>query len=203
LEFESADLIEVARQCVQAHTPVSLEIETWTAAAVLLLLYRVAGSEHILFTVRSNEVEHHKGQISFPGGAVHEADRDLEMTALRETYEEVGLDPEHIEVVGRLDDIITNSPFRVTPVVAILHGGPYEFVPSPAEVGEILEVPLRHLLDPNNVLEDRRARDGEASGRRSYTFGGHHVWGATARILTDFLQMLPAGGGRGEGSGTL
>lgn len=184
------DLIEVARRRLAAYHPVSMDLNGWTPAAVLLLLYHNAGAEHVLLTVRSETVEHHRGQISFPGGAVHAADADLEMTALRETYEEVGIDPEAVEILGRLDDMVTISHFRVTPVVGFLHGGPFEFVPSPFEVAEVLEVPLRHLLDPAHLLADRRERDGELIVAPAYDFRGYRVWGATARILASFLSLL-------------
>jgi 8-oxo-dGTP pyrophosphatase MutT (NUDIX family) len=200
LSWESIDLLQRARAQLRRNTPVSIELEAWNPAAVLLLLYHLAGTEHILLTVRSNDVEHHKGQISFPGGAVHAADADLEATALRETYEEVGLDPDNIEVLGRLDDMVTNSHFRVTPVVGVLHGGPHEFIPSPAEVAEVLEVPLRHLLKPQNCAVDRQEQPGETARHPTYEFQGHRIWGATARILADFLQLLDSGPRSGTGS---
>src|SRR5581483_4386924 len=94
----------------------------------------------------------HKGQISFPGGGRHGADEDLATTALRETWEEVGVHPDHVEIIGALDELMTISDFRVAPYVGVLKQTPYEFVPSPIEVAEVLEPPLRHLLDPANVV---------------------------------------------------
>lgn len=193
---ENLDLIDLARWRLATYSPVALDLNGWKLAAVLLLLYPSAGSEHIVFTVRSHTVEDHKGQISFPGGAVHAADADLETTALRETYEEIGIDPAAIEPIGRLDDMVTVSNFRVTPVVGILHGGPHEFRPSPHEVAEVLEVPLRHLLDPANSILERRERRGEMVDNPAYDFHGYRIWGATARMLSSFLALLspPAAG---------
>ena len=187
------NLREIARARLATYEPAAMPLASWRPAAVLLLLYSVGGAEHMLFTLRTDTVEHHKGQISFPGGAVHEADADLETTALRETYEEVGVDPPAVEIIGRLDDMITSSDYRVTPFVGILHGGPYEFVPSPFEVAKILEVPLLHLLNPANFVEDRRERDGHFVVTPAYNFGEHRIWGATARMLSGFLELIGSG----------
>jgi 8-oxo-dGTP pyrophosphatase MutT (NUDIX family) len=184
------DFVSLSRERLAGYRARSLELNGWMPAAVLLLLYPKAGSDHILFTVRTNRVEHHKGQISFPGGAVHAADADLATTALRETYEEVGVEPEAIEMLGRLDDTVTISNFRVTPFVGVLHGGPHEWVPSPLEVAEVLEVPVSHLLDPANLAREQRERDGERVEALAYLFEGHRIWGATARMLTEYLDLL-------------
>ena len=193
-ETSESDLIALARRRLAGYRPAELELNGWKPAAVLLLLYPLAGSEHIVLTVRSETVEDHKGQISFPGGAVHAADADLETTAIRETYEEVGIDPDAIEPIGRLDDMVTVSNFRVTPVVGVLHGGPHEFRPSPDEVAEVLEVPLRHLLDPANRVVEWRERRGELTQNPAYEFNGYRVWGATARMLSGFLELLSDSG---------
>lgn len=192
----SIDFVALSRQRLLDHRPRTLELNGLTAAAVLILLYPKAGSANVILTVRSDTVEHHKGQISFPGGAVHEADADLATTALRETYEEVGVDPEAVEVLGRLDDMITNSNFRITPFVGALHGPLQEFVPSPLEVAEVLEVPVAHLLDPANAVSEQRERNGHVQEGMAYLFEGHRIWGATARMLAEYLDLLRRESGR-------
>jgi len=184
------DFVALSRDRLLNHRARGLDLNGWTPAAVLILLYPKAGSDHILFTVRSNRVEHHKGQISFPGGAVHAADADLAITALRETYEEVGVATDAVEVLGRLDDMVTISNFRVTPFVGVLHGGPQEFVPSPVEVAEVLEIPIAHLLDSANVVAERHERNGQMLQGIAYVYEGHRIWGATARMLTEYLDLL-------------
>lgn len=160
-------------------------------AAVLIPLYEKDGELHVLFTVRTELVEHHKGQISFPGGAADETDADLRETALRETYEEVGVRPEHVEVFGRLDDFITVSNFVVAPYVgSITVPAPYPFDKNELEVAAILEVPLAHLLDRANVESEVRRIQGRDVLTYMFRFNRHVIWGATARILKQFLDLI-------------
>jgi 8-oxo-dGTP pyrophosphatase MutT (NUDIX family) len=167
-----------------------MDLDGATPAAVLVLVYPKDGQEYVLLTERSTTVEHHKGQISFPGGAVHEDDTDAEMTALRETFEEVGVPPESVEVLGRLDDHRTGTNFRVTPVVGVLHEPPQGFTPSPFEVAEVLEVPVCHLFDPNNFVEEHRERDGREFISPAFDFEGRHIWGLTGQILNRLVNLL-------------
>ncbi len=187
----SNDYIGLAREILAGYQPRPVEKPASRDAAVLLLMYHDAGTEHMIFTVRTNTVEHHKGQISFPGGGRHGADEDLATTALRETWEEIGVHPDHVELIGRLDEVITVSDFRVAPYVGVLRHAPYEFVPSPIEVAEVVEAPLRHLLDPANTkYEPRTLPDGTTTVSPAYLYNGHRIWGATARMLEMFLDML-------------
>lgn len=185
-----SDFVALSRELLLDYRPRGLELNGWMPAAVLILLYPKAGRDHILFTVRTDRVEHHKGQISFPGGAVHEADADLTVTALRETYEEVGVDPERVEVIGQLNDMVTISNFRVTPFVGVLHRAPQEFIASPLEVAEVLEVPVAHLLDNANIIREQHERNGQMLEGIAYVYEGHRIWGATARMLTEYLELL-------------
>ena len=160
-------------------------------AAVLIPLYEREGQYHVLFTLRTEHVEHHKGQISFPGGAADPEDPDLEFTALRETFEEIGVRPDDVEVLGRLDDIVTITNFLVTPYVGVLRGPvPYPFRHNEHEVAELLEVPLSHLMEEANVVQETREIGGRPTPTYSYRFGEHVIWGATARILRGFLDLL-------------
>lgn len=187
----TSTLIDRAREILAGYEPRAAGGEAAWDAAVLVLLYHHAGREHVLLTERTHTVEHHKGQVSFPGGGRHGADEDLQTTALRETWEEVGIHPDHIEVIGRLDEMITISNFRVRPFVGVLHKTPYEYLLQPEEVARVLEVPLAHLLDPANRLEEPRGLpDGGLVVSPYWEWDGARIWGATARMLDGFLTLL-------------
>jgi 8-oxo-dGTP pyrophosphatase MutT (NUDIX family) len=181
---------EIARRRLTERVPSTLLLGDWTPAAVLILVYPRDGDERVLLTVRTELVEHHKGQISFPGGAADADDASPEVTALRETFEEVGIPPHEVEVLGRLDDVRTVSSYRVTPVVGALRYAPRGFTPSPYEVAEVLEVPITHLLDPAHFIEERRERNGDVHYAPSFEYDSYRIWGVTARILNDFLSLL-------------
>lgn len=184
-------MIEQIRDRLAAYTPTYIEEPSLARAAVLVPLYDNGGEVHVLFTVRSELVEHHKGQISFPGGAYDASDPDLTFTAVRETWEEIGVSTEHVQVLGQLDEMITISNFLVRPFVGrITRPGPYPFAHSEAEVSEILEVPLAHLLDESNVVAELRNYQGREVMMYSYHFDRHLIWGATARILKQFLDIV-------------
>lgn len=183
-------MIDDIRQRLGAHEPQYIADDTLPRAAVLLPLYESANQTHVLFTVRSELVEHHKGQISFPGGAFDPTDPDLRFTAVRETFEEIGVSIDHVEIIGQLDEMITISNFLVRPFVGrITQAGPYPFAHSEVEVAEILEVPLPHLRDEANVLAELRTYQGREVMAYSYRFDEHLIWGATARILKQFLDL--------------
>jgi 8-oxo-dGTP pyrophosphatase MutT (NUDIX family) len=184
--------IEEIREKLRAHEPRRIPPEGRPPAGVLLLLYDVDGRTHLLFTRRTDLVEHHKGQICFPGGAREEGDSDLLHTALRETCEEVGVRPEDVEPIGQLDDIVTwGSNFVISPYVGVLFGSvPYPFDHARHEVEEVLEVPLEHLLDSGNVVREVRRVGEHDVEMQSYRFGDQVIWGATARILKQLLDFL-------------
>jgi 8-oxo-dGTP pyrophosphatase MutT (NUDIX family) len=187
----SERLIADIRSRMQAHAPDLIDAPSLARAAVLLPLYERDGEVHVLFTRRSELVEHHKGQISFPGGAHDASDRDLSHTATRETWEEIGVDEGHIELIGQLDEMITVSDFLVRPFVGrITMPGPYPFSHSEIEVAEILEVPLAHLQDPTNTVAELRNYQGREVMMYSYAWREHLIWGATARILRQFLELI-------------
>lgn len=158
-------------------------------AGVLLLLYEDDAQPHVVFQKRTDRVRDHKGQISFPGGARDPDDDDILYTALRETHEEIGVEPQDVDVLGRLDDMVTISKFLVTPFVGWLRRYPYEWRFSDEEVAYLLQVPIPHLLDPENFVPDRRVIDGHEVILPSYRFGEDIIWGATARMLTNFLEL--------------
>ena len=183
--------LERTRQALTEYIPHRLDGGNATPAAILILIYDLDGEAHILFTERTHRVEHHKGQISFPGGACDESDDCMETTALRETAEEIGVLPEHVEVIGQLDDMLTISNFLVTPYVGVLKtNSEYPFVINHHEVVEVVQVPLSHLLDDRNMELEVRQFKGKQVLVPAYTYEGHRIWGATARMLHQFLELL-------------
>ena len=184
-----ASLRERLREALAAYEPGRSDRREAKPAAVLLLLYERADGLHCLFQERSQQVEHHKGQISFPGGARDEGDGSAAYTALREAHEEVGVAPGDVDLLGELDEIWTISNFRVRPFVGWLRDWPYAFRYAPREVAALLEVPLGHLADPASLIDDVREIDGRTVAFPSYRWDGHLIWGATARILSNFLDV--------------
>lgn len=162
-------------------------------AAVLILLYPRGGEDYIVFTRRTDTVGHHKGQISLPGGAHDPGDADAAYTALRETREELGINPADVEVLTTLSDVYARvSSFVITPVVGRLkaeaaHAHPL-FRPNAQEVAEVIEVPLSALLDSALHRTEERAAGGVVYNIHYYTYGPYEIWGATGRIMFEFLS---------------
>ena len=164
-------------------------------AATLLAIYPDAdGQLTIPLTVRRDELRSHAGEVSLPGGAVDPGDASLPSAALREAWEEIGLEPSTVTVIGELDDVwIPGSNFEVRPVVGAVAARP-ALVPHDAEVAAIVELPLSALFDPDVVgLEEFESR-GLRLRAGAYRFGGVRVWGATALTLGMFAHVLQAAG---------
>lgn len=168
-----------------------------TSAAVIVPLFEKTGGWHILFTKRTEKVRDHKGQICFPGGTCYEGEDLLVFTALRESFEEIGLREEDVEILGELDEVTTvTTNYTISPFVAAIPY-PYEFSPNPEEVEEIIEVPLSALLDRANFREESHMREGKLHPVYFYDYKGNVIWGATARILKQLLELV-SGGGEGR-----
>ena len=158
-------------------------------AAVVVPLFVRDGHLFTLFTKRTELVEHHKGQISFPGGVAKEEDGNLWSTAVREAEEEIGVPADGVQRLGELPKAVTSTGFEITPfVVAIPY--PHEFRPQAGEVAEILQIPIAYLLDPQVVEELPVKWKGRTVQTLVFHYRGHAIWGATARILSDFLEAL-------------
>ncbi len=163
-----------------------------TPAAVMVLLYPKDGEYCILLNKRSEQVEHHKGEISFPGGARDPEDRDSLDTALRETQEEMGINRGDITVLGEMDEVATRSQFRVRVFAGTIEY-PYTFSPSAIEIAEVLEFPVPALMDPANRRVETHWEDGKPVISYSYAHEDHVVFGATARILQRCIDILDDG----------
>ncbi len=158
-------------------------------SAVLVPLYNKEGHYHILFTQRTDRVREHKGQISFPGGARHKRDKTLLDTALRESAEEIGLDPGQVEILGELDDTVTEtSHYVISPFVGLIPW-PYKFEVDGWETEAIIEVPISALMGKGCLREETEIKDGRAATSYFYHYRGKVIWGATARILHQFLEL--------------
>lgn len=167
----------------------SLSGSKLTKAAVLLPLIGKEPELRVLMTKRTQTVQVHKGQISFPGGQYEEKDRDLLSTAMRETQEEVGIQPEKIEILGCLDDIETITDYVITPFVGHIEEPPHYRI-AVEEIDRVLEVPLDHLMEEENwKLEEHRRSDVIYRGF-SCCYRGDKIWGATAQILKRFIDMI-------------
>jgi 8-oxo-dGTP pyrophosphatase MutT (NUDIX family) len=157
----------------------------------LLPLYFQNDQYHVLFTRRTELVHHHKGEISFPGGGYHPDDGSLLQTALRESYEEIGLAPNDIEVLGELDDTPTRgSDFIITPFVGSILPD-YKFKVSDFEIAEIIRIPVKALLEEGcRRTEPTMILSGRAFIPYVYAYQGMMIIGATARILKQFLDIF-------------
>ena len=157
-------------------------------AAVLIPLLRQEDEWHLLFTRRTDKVESHKGQVSFPGGACDEGETTPEETALREANEEVGIDPKKVRVLGKIMNMITITSFHVTPVVGVIEW-PTVLRLGKDEVERVFTIPLNWLAERNNRWEF--TMPGRNRSLIVYhPYDGELLWGATARMTVDFLKVL-------------
>ena len=159
-------------------------------AAVIVLLYKKESDYWFLFTRRTETLSNHKGQISFVGGASDGENETILETALRETYEELGIDPKDINVLGELDDTSTiTSKYIISPFVATIPH-PYQYRINENEIQELIEVPLTVLMDKHNYREETQMLEGREIPVYIYEYNGYTIWGATARILKQFLKII-------------
>lgn len=159
--------------------------ENLKASAVLIPLFYSQGQYHILFTERSDHVVFHKGQVCFPGGTQEPSDASLLQTALRESEEEIGLEAKDVQILGELDDMLTFvTSYVISPFVALIPA-PRSLKTNGREVKGAFSVPLSFLMDEANFKQDSY----------SYEYEGHIIWGATARILRQLIDLLKSESG--------
>jgi 8-oxo-dGTP pyrophosphatase MutT (NUDIX family) len=161
------------------------------AASVLIPLFHMESRWHIVYTHRTERVMNHKGQVSFPGGAADPGDRDAVQTALRETFEEIGIPTDCVKVLGQMSPMPTVTGFIITPVVGVVCW-PYELHPAEIEVERVFQVPLAWLADPAKCEERLYTRSNGTSEMVVFyqPYDGELIWGATARITLDFIKLL-------------
>jgi 8-oxo-dGTP pyrophosphatase MutT (NUDIX family) len=158
--------------------------------AVLLLLYPDGSDLRLPLTVRSDRLPNHRGEVSLPGGAIDPGEDGPASAALRECYEELGVDPGDVTVWGLLSPLyISPSNFRITPVVGFSDHAP-ALRPNDAEVSAVITVTLRELLDPALVVEEQWTLRGAAVRVPFFAIGNHKVWGATAVVLSEFVARM-------------
>ena len=155
-------------------------------AAVLAAIRPETGT--IVLTKRSSALKHHPGQIAFPGGKQDSSDATLDAAALREAHEEVGLHPSAVSLVGYLPQHETVTGFIVTPCIGIIKGR-FEPVPEAGEVEEVFEIPLSHVLNPNNYMIHSRRWRGVHRHYFAVPYGPYYIWGATARMLRTWAEV--------------
>lgn len=182
---------EEIKKALQSYRRVQLspnDFPGFCRAGVLVPLFPRDGELHVVLTLRTESVETHNGQISFPGGMMDENDRDIVETALREACEEIGLQMDDVEILGILDDVPVPTGFLITPVVGCLPARPV-LRTNQAEVAEVFEAALMFFADDMNArVEDRELR-GHKQAVWFYDYQGKTIWGATAAILRNLASL--------------
>lgn len=188
----TAELLARLRAALTTQEP-QPDTSQGVASAVLAPLFVRDGDLHLLYTLRSEMLPHHSGQVAFPGGRhVAAADPNLLATALRETKEEIGVDPRDVDVLGALAPIHTfSSNFVITPFVGVIPH-PYSFRADQREVSDIFSVPLAVLSDPATTREEQWTIEGHQVPVVTYRHAGRVIWGATQRITATLLDMFQA-----------
>jgi 8-oxo-dGTP pyrophosphatase MutT (NUDIX family) len=172
-------LRELLRGSLAARTPVRASPSSGTASAVLIPLAVHAGEVHLWLVRRAKTLRRHSGQVAFPGGKVDATDDGSRATALREAHEEIGLLPSAVDVLGRLDDLVTGTGFTIAPFVGWIEG-PFDPVPNEAEVARVFAVPLRTFFDKARGIPPFHG----------HMVDGERVWGATGKILRDLVGVV-------------
>lgn len=162
---------------------------TLRPAAVLIALWERPNGARLILTKRASHLQHHPGQIAFPGGKVDQGDADHEATALREAHEEIALAPNLVQIIGKLPAHETVTGFQITPVLGHIRAN-FTPVSQAGEVEEVFTVPLRHVLDPANYRVERRQWRGEWRHFYAVPYGPYYIWGATARILRGLAERI-------------
>ena len=191
--MKERNLIEIITDSLKERAPRIIDNtkSRYIHSSVLIPLFKENEQYRVLFTKRTNRVEHHKGQISFPGGAVDKEDATLEETALREADEEIGLIKSDVEILGRLDDTLTMvSDYIIHPFVGVIPF-PYDFNVNLHEVDSLIFIPLKFFADKaSGYRKDLEEVAGFPYHGTAYKYQGNVIWGATARIMENFMGII-------------
>lgn len=180
--------LQTLRGLLAQRPAIEIDAPQHRRACVLIPLIRNENGWSILFTKRSENLAAHSGQIAFPGGSV-EGNETLEAAAVREAQEEVGIPPQNVELIGRLDDVITHSGFLVAPFVGVIHE-PFDVVIQEAEVVEVFQVPVEALLALSNPKVRYVPFRSKKYPAYFYEHAGYEIWGLTGRMLKAFLDLV-------------
>jgi 8-oxo-dGTP pyrophosphatase MutT (NUDIX family) len=175
-------------EVLKTRTPRAIAGEDFRPAAVLAPIQERPDGDYLILTLRAENLSSHSGQVAFPGGSVDPGDDGPVATALRETEEEIGVDPGHVRVLGQLDQVVAGYNFLVTPFVGLIPY-PYEFRPDPGETAAVFSVPVAALLRQEALTVDIRL------SRRSepiyhFQYREWDIWGATARMVKQLLELV-------------
>ena len=173
---------------LQARVPQIIPGSHFKPAAVLVAIQEREDDDYLVLTKRSEQLNHHRGQVAFPGGRLDRGDSDALQAALRESREEIGIDPSHVRILGRLDQVTAAYDFVVTPFVGVIPSA-YEFRLNPFETEAVFFVPIAALLEPRSLtIAERLSTHGEPIYH--FYIDGWDIWGATARIIVQFLELI-------------
>ncbi len=181
-------MLSIIKEKLQRYHSKVLESAQDICAGVLIPVFEKDGETFIILTKRTNTVKMHKGEVSFPGGMCEDEDGNKLNTALRECCEEIGLHTKDVEVIGKLDDMITVTGFVISPFVGIMPY-PYTFKVNPREVAYLIFLPIRYLMEVTPVMEEIE-HGGRIERVPSFHYEGDRIWGATCRMLLQFRKII-------------
>lgn len=181
--------IEMIKNRLETYPVNYIEMNGYKPSAVSMLFVNKNGEPYVFLTQRSHHVTHHKGQVSFPGGRYDESDKNILATAAREVYEETGITPEAVEYLGRFDDYITTTKYHVACFVGrIVQDIEYQL--DELEVADCFEVPFKIFANREYASVEMGDLAGTPNPIYHYYYDNYHIWGLTARILTEFSAKI-------------
>lgn len=174
---------------LRSRAPRTLGEEHMRPAAVLVPIQERADGDYLVLTQRTETVNSHKGQVAFPGGRIDSHDSGALAAALRESHEEIGIEPRHVRILGQLDQVTAGYNYVVTPFVGVIPF-PYEFRLNPAETTAVFSVPISALLEPGCFRAESRSYSSSRPGPiYHFHYQSWDIWGATARIISQLLEI--------------
>jgi len=168
---------------------INLDSNSYKIAAVLFPLIEKNNELKVILTTRSKDLPSHPGQVCFPGGKLEKADKNIIECAKRESFEEVGIKSDQINLLGQLDDCITGTNFKVTPVIGLIDSN-YIPVLQENEVADIFEVPLDYFIEKNNQKIEYANYKNKSYSYYQYNWKNKKIWGSTARIIVNFCEIM-------------